>query len=102
MRLTHTCLISGLVISFGLLASPTRANEPEPAVSIPITLEFSKPLGIEHYRLDHKTKMTGWKLSPRWYLGRQKGADSGLTLVWQRTKDQVSVSKDGLRFTRRF
>ncbi|MEM1230139.1 MAG: hypothetical protein AAGI15_06345 [Pseudomonadota bacterium] len=62
----------------------------------------SYALGVNRYQLDHDTKLTGWRLNDRWYFGRQKGLDSGLTLVWQKQANQVSVSKDGLRLTRRF
>ena len=58
--------------------------------------------GIEQHELDHKTRVTGWKVARNWYFGRQRGDDSGLTLVWQRKKNQLSVSKDGIRVTRRF
>jgi hypothetical protein len=91
------------LVLVGIPAS--HADEPEkPAQSLPLfaQIEFAKPLGVEHFQLDHETRMTGWKLGERWYLGRQRGEDSGLTLVWQKQRDQLSFSKDGLRFTRRF
>lgn len=59
-------------------------------------------LGIARYRVDGATKVTGWRFNDGWYLGSQSGEDSGLTLVWQTGSDQMSLSKDGLRFTRRF
>jgi len=59
-------------------------------------------LGVARYRVDGATKVTGWRLNDGWYLGSQSGEDSGLTLVWQTGSDQMSLSKDGLRFTRRF
>ncbi len=65
-------------------------------------VDKSYVLGVNRYQLDHDTKLTGWRLNDRWYFGRQKGLDSGLTLVWQKQANQVSVSKDGLRLTRRF
>ncbi|MEM7080723.1 MAG: hypothetical protein AAF513_19050 [Pseudomonadota bacterium] len=62
----------------------------------------SYALGLERYQLDSHTEMLGWQLSDSVYLGRQDGLDSGLTLVWQKQANQVSLSKDGLRLTRRF
>ncbi len=58
--------------------------------------------GIGRYELDHRTRLTGWQVADSWYFGRARGAGSGLALVWQGHKDQFSVSRDGLRFTRRF
>lgn len=59
-------------------------------------------LGIRRFDLDTDTEIIGWQLSQAWYLGRQDGLDSGLTLVWQGEGRQFSVSKDGLRLTKRF
>ena len=59
-------------------------------------------LGVEKYQLDHETRITGWQVSNRWFFGHQRGEDSGLTLVWQHQGEQISFSKDGVRFTRRF
>ena len=59
-------------------------------------------LGINRFDLDGHTEILGWQLSDRFYLGRQDGLDSGLTLVFQQNANQVSLSKDGLRLTRRF
>ncbi len=59
-------------------------------------------LGINRFDLDDHTEILGWQLSHSWYLGRQDGLDSGLTLVWQQKENQFSLSKDGLRLTRRF
>ena len=67
-------------------------------------VEVSKDyvLGINRFDLDSHTEILGWQISDSWYFGRQDGLDSGLTLVWQQSANQVSVSKDGLRLTRRF
>jgi hypothetical protein len=67
-------------------------------------LEVSKKyaLGINRFDLDSQTEILGWRLNDAWYFGRQDGMDSGLTLVWQQETNQVSLSKDGLRLTRRF
>ncbi len=59
-------------------------------------------LGLTRFDLDAHTEVLGWQLSDTWYFGRQDGEDSGLTLVWQQKANQVSISKDGLRLTRRF
>ena len=59
-------------------------------------------LGINRFDLDAHTEILGWQLNHQWYLGRQDGLDSGLTLVWQQNANQVSLSKDGVRLTRRF
>lgn len=59
-------------------------------------------LGVDRFDLDEHTEILGWRLNDSWYFGRQDGEDSGLTLVWQATTNQVSLSKDGVRLTRRF
>ncbi len=59
-------------------------------------------LGVGRFDIDHHTEIIGWRISDTWYFGRQDGLDSGLTLVWQQEENQVSVSKDGVRLTRRF
>lgn len=51
---------------------------------------------------DGQTQIHGWQLAKPWDSGRQKGLDSGGTLVWQGAANQLSVSEDGLRLTRRF
>ncbi len=59
-------------------------------------------LGIHDHPVDDFTDVIGWRLNERWFFGHQDGEDSGITLVWQAERDQMSLSKDGLRFTRRF
>ncbi|HEY5681314.1 MAG TPA: hypothetical protein VIS55_14690 [Pseudomonadales bacterium] len=68
------------------------------------SLQFEETFGfdISQYQLDDYTEVTGWRLSDRWYFGRQKGVDSGLGFVWQDEADQMSISTNGIRFTRRF
>ena len=56
----------------------------------------------DRHELDGYTRLTGWQISQTWYFGKQRGADSGLGFVWQRDDDQMSLSTEGLRFTRRF
>ena len=71
------------------------------ATYVPVDEEYA--LGIDRFDLDRHTEIIGWRLSDRWYFGRQDGLDSGLTFVWQQNdQQQVSVSKDGIRLTRRF
>lgn len=67
-----------------------------------LKIDKSYALGVANYYLDHATKVTGWQVGDRWFFGRQRGMDSGLTLVWQQQANQVSVSKEGVRYTRRF
>ncbi len=68
------------------------------------SLQFEETFGfdISQYQLDDYTEVTGWRLSDRWYFGRQKGVDSSLGFVWQDEADQMSISTNGIRFTRRF
>jgi hypothetical protein len=58
--------------------------------------------GVAEQSADDFTRMTGWRLTKSWHLGYQQGLDSGLSLLWQGERDQMSVSSDGIRFTRRF
>lgn len=85
-----------------LLATSSAQAIPAGSASPQWSLSKRYALGVVRYQLDHDTRLMGWQLSDRWYFGRQKGLDSGLTLVWQRSANQVSLSKDGLRLTRRF
>ena len=59
-------------------------------------------LGVVRYDLDDHTEILGWQVAQQVYIGRQDGLDAGLTVVWQIDSNQVSLSKDGLRLTRRF
>lgn len=86
-----------LVLSIFAFA-PAVALEPASGIK----LESDRLIRITHYKLDHKTKLTGWRVGKEWYFGRQKGEDSGLTLVWQGKQDQLSFSREGIRLTRRF
>ena len=98
---TRTCrLLAVSAIAIAALATSAHAND---KADFDARLTEGYAWGIDDHRLDQFTKVTGWQVSNNWYFGRQKGEDSGLTLVWQRSAaDQVSLSKDGLRFTRRF
>lgn len=116
MKGNHTSRPAGILptligLAFWLGSSMAFANPESPAPA-PAAAAGSPPpqwhlgkryaLGVVRYQLDHDTRLMGWQLSDRWYFGRQKGLDSGLTLVWQQSANQVSLSKDGLRLTRRF
>ena len=67
-----------------------------------VSVAKSYALGVNRFDLDAHTEIIGWHISGDWYFGRQDGLDSGLTFVWQQADNQVSVSKDGVRLTRRF
>ena len=67
-----------------------------------IEVDEDIPWGIDRFDLDEHTEIIGWQISRSWYFGRQDGLDSGLTLVWQQSANQISLSKDGVRLTRRF
>ena len=74
------------------------ANAAEPAFK----WKGDYALGVKKFQVDHATRIIGWRMSKSVYFGQQKGEDSGLTFVWQSDQNQVSLSKDGLRLTRRF
>lgn len=79
---------------------PSSSNDPSNFVS---AMQKERALGLVRYQLDHRTAVLGWQVAPRWFLGQQRGDDSGLTLVWQKDgSDQLSLSKDGVRISRRF
>lgn len=58
--------------------------------------------GVAEHSADDFTRMTGWRVSKSLHVGYQQGLDSGLSLLWQGERDQMSLSSDGIRFTRRF
>ena len=58
--------------------------------------------GISERETDDFTTVTGWHLGDTWHLGYQDGEESGLSLLWQKEQDQMSISSEGIRFTRRF
>ena len=65
-------------------------------------LDQDYALGVSRFDVDTHTEIIGWRLSNSLYFGAQDGEDSGLSFVWQKDVNQVSLSKDGLRLTRRF
>ncbi len=95
---------AGLVaVAMTLRALPPQAPQLRPSeIAAGYRLPDSYALGIRDHDLDQFTEIIGWRLNERWYFGRQDGEDSGLTLVWQDEQDQMSLSKEGIRFTRRF
>ena len=88
-----------LVMLLALAAAPVLAGDGPDSV---FKLSTDYALGVKKFHLDHETRIIGWRMSKSVYFGQQKGEDSGLTLVWQQEQNQVSLSKDGLRLTRRF
>lgn len=98
---------AALLALLGLaLVAPARAGEPGQEAATPAAFELERfyGLGITQHRLDGATEVTGWRISESWYLGQrdQRGAEDGLSLVWQGQRKQVSVSLDEIRFVRRF
>ena len=69
-----------------------------------VSIARSYGFGVGAHRLDAATELYGWRLGGSWYVGQreQRGAEDGLSLVWQGDRDQVSFSLDGVRFVRRF
>tara|TARA_Y100001933_G_scaffold262591_1_gene320658 strand:+ start:3056 stop:3388 length:333 start_codon:yes stop_codon:yes gene_type:complete len=69
-----------------------------------VSLARSYGFGAGAHRLDAATELYGWRLGGSWYVGQreQRGAEDGLSLIWQGDRDQVSFSLDGVRFVRRF
>ena len=96
MRRAVTGMIGTLALLW--LAGPVRAEPPSVGG---LELQETFLLGISEHRVDAHTEIQGWRLNRAWYVGRQKGDDS-LSLVWQGTHQQVSISTHGIRFTRRF
>ncbi len=89
-----------VVVGAGAAAS---ASADEPAGQA-FDLDDFYGLGVGQHRLDGATEVIGWRLSSSWYVGQreQKGAEDGLSLVWQGDRKQVSFSLDGIRIVRRF
>lgn len=57
---------------------------------------------VDRHQLDSGTRLRGWQIGDGVYFGRSKGDTSGVALIWQRSQtQQVSLSGDGLRLTRR-
>lgn len=91
-----------LALSANVFAEDPVHLEPESSGFVGLDFDTEYTLGLARFDLDTHTEILGWQVSDQWYFGRQDGADSGLTLVWQEAENQVSLSKDGLRLTRRF
>ncbi len=118
MGLCSLRTVSNAILGLGMLAaglfsmSPAHAEDnsslayispPQLARAIArLEVEEDYALGINRFQVDGHTEIIGWRLSQAVYFGRQDGLDSGLTLVWQQESNQLSLSKDGLRITRRF
>lgn len=100
-------LLLGLASSTGPAVSWAEGQEwieegPDGAGFSDVSVDTGYVLGLDRFDLDDHTEILGWQLNDSWYFGRQDGEDSGLTLVWQANVNQVSLSKDGVRLTRRF
>lgn len=84
-------------------ANPVWAEPPKDAS---FDLNERLAMGLAEHRLDAGTKLIGWQLGGAWYLGHKDGKngarDEALSLIWQRRHRQVSISTEGIRFTRRF
>lgn len=91
-------LAQGEVVDWRAAYASTQAS----AEMDRLDVEQRYALGISRYDLDSHTDMIGWQLSNSVFFGRQGGEESGIALVWQREASQVSLSKEGLRLTRRF
>ena len=83
-------------------AKPASEKDRENAERPTFKVDTGYGLGVERFDVDSHTEIIGWKLSRSVYFGHQDGEDSGLSFVWQNDANQVSLSKDGLRLTRRF
>lgn len=97
--LTSSLLAAALMTANAPAMAGERFYDNAPA-SEALNLQYAS--GITRHRLDSYTKVHGWKLSDTWYFGRQRGDQGGLALVWQGNRDQVSITTQGLRLTRRF
>jgi hypothetical protein len=87
-----------VILAMGNAANALADEEAADSLKLEETFGFD----ISQYQLDDYTEVTGWRLSDRWYFGRQKGVESSLAFVWQDDADQMSISTNGIRFTRRF
>jgi len=98
--LARAAVVTGAVLLGGVAAAeePVARVAPEPWHDFIETYRF----GITELETDDYTKVTGWQLGHSWHFGYKEGKGSGLALVWQGERDQMSISTDGVRFTRRF
>lgn len=94
---------AGPAALLAILAASAVAWADEPAGE-PFELDEFWGIGIGEHRLDGATEVVGWRLNASWYVGQreEKGAEDGLSLIWQGDNDQVSFSLDGVRYVRRF
>jgi hypothetical protein len=83
--------------SGALLGGASTAN------SMTLQMRKVRLLGINYHQLDDHTRLLGWQLKDGWFFGRSRAESSEVALVWKKNShDQLSLSKDGLRFLRRF
>ena len=108
IRRTVTAVLAGCLGTLGSVSAQAEVADwreylqSEAAHQQVAAVDREYALGINRFDLDSHTEILGWQISDSFYFGRQDGVDSGLTLVWQQRANQVSLSKDGLRLTRRF
>ncbi len=95
-------LLPSQVLAEDLATWHLAAEQDRQQVLADIEIAQDQILDVRRMYPDGHTRIDGWRLAKQWYLGRQKGQDKGVTLLWQGAANQLSVSKDGLRLTRRF
>jgi hypothetical protein len=105
-RITGTGLLAACLVLGSFSASSAVADESiaDNSAAAPTGSAFIDlyALGIGEHDTDEFTTVTGWRFNDSWSFGYQDGEDSGLSLVWQKSQDQMSISNNGIRFTRRF
>jgi hypothetical protein len=52
-------------------------------------------VGVRRHQIDVQTRLLGWRLNDRWYLGRRKGDADGIGLIWQKGETQTSLTPEG-------
>ena len=109
---------SGLILFLLLICGSVRAADYGPLLpreggsqSIYLTpvhalsqfdLQPDYGLGVYRHALGFRSEVIGWQLSDRWYFGRKRGGGSDYGFVWQNEENQLLLTRDGIRLTRRF
>jgi hypothetical protein len=99
--LLAACLVLGSLSGVSVAADELIADSAAAAQTGSAFIDVYA-LGIGEHETDEFTTVTGWRFNDSWSFGYQDGEDSGLSLVWQKSQDQMSISNSGIRFTRRF
>jgi hypothetical protein len=81
----------------GLFVVTAEIETAPPGVVVPMQERTVHP-----FRLDNGSSVQGVQITERWYLGRKRGEDRTLGLVWQRDHIRWSLSPAGMRLTHRF